>query len=212
MKHTEKELEKYLFTEEEIKRQMEEEKYFYDRTITKYKDIKSYNECDDDEYAKKEYIKKIGNKYVFFYGEEKCEEFETIKEVEDCLCGVKASELWRINRQLSLLDDNYFYARVSMLYKNLLKKVDSSEISLELEEWIKKWIKDSIDFRHDFFARIIIPHETEIVGNYLYIKIKDDNHGGIYDDMYARIDINTLEKGIVKEVDYSDFVITKDIK
>lgn len=212
MKYTDKELEKYLFTEEEIKKQMEEEKYFYDKTITKYKDIKSYNECDDDEDAKKEYIKKIGNKYVFFYGEEKDEEFETLKEVEERLCSVKASELWRINRQLSLLDDNYFYARVSMLYKNLLEKVDSSEISLELEEWIKNWIKDSIDFRPDFIARMIIPDETEIVGNYLYIKIKDDNHDGIYDGMYGKININTLEKEIVKEVDYSDFIINKDIK
>ena len=136
---------------------------------------------------KKEYIKKIGNKYVFFYGEEKCEEFETLKEVENYLYDSKINELRMINHRLSILDENYFHTRVSILYKNLTKK-DDIDMSLELKEWIKKYIKISIEFRNTTLAQFLGYDVNSTVGNYLYLSLKDYNYYWNYD----RIDIKTL--------------------
>lgn len=199
MRYTEKELEKKLFTEEEIKRVIDEEYKFFGRINKNYSSIDEFNKNEVyDKYGGNEIIKD-GYKYKLIFGSKVEKIFNTKEDVEKFLEEKKEMMI----RAKAETDNNYFYVRASILYKNLQKK-DSLEMSLELKEWIKKWIKKSIDFRNDILAQLVLHDVNMIVGNYLYIKTEDDN--------YYKINIHTLKEETVEKIDYNDFVITKDIK
>lgn len=186
MKYTEKKIREKLFTKKEIKRVIDEEYKIFENINKNYSSIEEFNK------AGKEHNKKIikdGERYKLIIDGDGFVTFDTKEDAEKFLEREKTMIISTANAIISGTDDDYITARMSLLFDNLKKASDEDK-----QEFIRL---------AEINNRVTKREEAICVGNYLYFNMGEN---------YVAMNIHNLSSKTVKEVDYSDFVITKDIK
>lgn len=175
-----------MFTEEEIKHIIDGEYEVFERINKKYSSIAEFNnaekECNNREIIKD----KDSEKYKLISYGDVFETFDTKEDVKNFLEREKTMTIRMINIILHELNEQYFIARMSLLYHNLEKASD--EVSKEFSRLA------------EINNRVNQAEEIICVGNHVYFNMGDN---------YIKMNIHDFTKTTVTEVDYSDFVVTK---
>lgn len=175
-----------FFTKEKIKSVIDEEYRILRKINKKYSSINEYNKASKND---NEEIIKDGIKYKLISDGDVMEIFDTKKDAEKFLKKEKTRLIRLTNSLMYKLSDEHYTARLSLLFDNLQKASD--EVNGEVVRLLE--INNSVNKKSELIC----------VGNHVYFNMGDN---------YIKMNIHNLEKTTVKEVDCSDFVITKDIK
>lgn len=175
-----------VFTEEEIKHIIDDEYKIFESINKRHSSINEFNKAEKENNEK---IIKDSEKYKLISDGDVFEIFDTKEDVKKFLEREKAMMISMTNAILHGFDEQYTVARMSLMYHNLQKASD--EVSEEFSRLA------------EINNRVNQEEELICVGNHVYFNMGDN---------YIKMNIHDFTKTTVKEVDYSDFVVTKGIQ
>lgn len=175
------------YTEKELKEMLfteEEIKRVIDEEYKSFERIKKeYSSIDEFNKAKKdknEEIIKCDNGYKLISNGEELESFKTKKETENYLKKYGEGIMRLVNYVLSENSNDYFGARISIFFYSL---------------------ENADEETNDFIGKNANIEEVLFVGNHVHFNMGEE---------YVVFNIHNLSRTTAKEVDYNDYVITKD--
>lgn len=174
--------ENLIFTVDKINAIINEEKERKESIEKKYSSIEEFNKAEKKD---NEEIVKDGRKYKLISDGFVSESFDTKNDVDNFLKKESLQAIRLLNYFLSEMSNDYFIARISLMYHNLQNA--SEEVC------------DEVGRLSEINDKVTQKKEVICVGNHMYFNMGEN---------YVSMNIHDFSKSVVEEIDYNDFVIT----